>query len=340
MTPKKIFLTVDTECHDIRKVNQYFYGDVKGQHYGVQKILELAKQHDIVVNFFVDVVEAKKYGNDHIQAVVDLINAYGQPVFFHLHPDYLSGDSRTFLWEYSYQEQKEIIAEGLQYYKKFAPVNGRLVFRAGRYGVNSDTYKVLSELGTEVLDLSYIYDGRKMCKISADDLKTANRPVALGTVLVLPNTRFIVFDYFGRKKCVGLDSADATFSEFREIVKNTKLSNLVYTMHSWNFIKKWFFLPNYVSGDEKMVKKFHKSVEWAKKQGFSFDSLDNFEFVEGQEDEVLNLCAGFGGKCKGVWNNFLRFQRIARLNKKYFVLYSVFYIVLFLCILRLLLLVV
>ncbi len=321
---KKIFLTVDTECHDINLVNQYIYGKKGEKEFGIVKILELAKEYNVPVNFFLDVGENRKYGKEFIREIVDIIHSYNQPVFFHLHPDYISGDStRTYLWEYSKEEQREIILKALEDYKSFVEIDDKLIFRAGRYGVNLDTYEILSELEFDVLDLSYLCNNNKMCKLDTKEIDSNNAPIKYKNVTLLPNTQFVGFDLFGKKKCIGLDSADATYSEFKSIIKKSRLNNIVFTMHSWNFIKKWFFLKNYIQGDRMMERKFRKSVEYARKHGYEFEDLRKFEF-RADEDELINLYKNNKVKC--LMNNFFRFQKIARLNKKYFVFYSVIYL--------------
>lgn len=325
---KKIYLTVDTECHNIDKVNQYIYGKVGNKEYGIVKILELAKEYKIPVNFFLDVGESRKYGREFIKNIVDTIHSYNQPVFFHLHPDYISNDSRTYLWEYSKEEQKEIILSALEDYKSFVDNGDKLVFRAGRYGVNLDTYDILSELGYDVLDLSYLCNNNKMCKIDTNEIQTMNAPTKYNNITILPNTQFVGFDLLGKKKCIGVDSSDATYSEFKKIIKNSNLKNIVFTMHSWNFIKKWFFEKEYIQGDRAMERKFRKSIVYARKCGYEFENLSNFQFGN-DKDELINFYSK--NKIGCVINNFFRFQKIARLNKKYFAFYTAFY----LCILTL-----
>ncbi len=330
---KTIYLTVDTECHDWEKVNLYIYGRKNGEDWGIKKILELAKKQGIPVNFFVDVGECRKYGDSFIEQMVALIHSYGQPVYFHLHPDYLSNDhTRTYLWEYSYEEKQKIISLALAEYRRFAMSQDKIIFRAGRYGVDNDVYEILSRQNIEILDLSYVYGARKMCHISEEDLHVKNCSTRYKEINILPNTRFIAFDYFGKKKCVGLDSADATFNEFKRFIQRTSLNNIVWTMHSWNFIRKWFFIPKYFQGDKAMVRKFQKSVKLAKQAGFSFGDLSDYVYKQ-EDDELLNLCEGFKGKMLGLFNNFVRFQKIARLNKKYFMIYFLAYLICFVALL-------
>lgn len=327
---KTIYLTVDTECHDIHNKNLYIDGYDGKEYWGIKKILELARQADIPVNFFLDVGESKEYGDDFIQEIVTTIHSYDQPVFFHLHPDYISGDhNRSFLWQYSFEEKKAIFKEALLIYEKFCGKNDRIVFRAGRYGVDAEFYEILQNEGRKILDLSYFSGSGKMCHISKEQIGVENKPTEFRNVMVLPNTRFVALDIFGVRRMIGLDSADATFNEFKRFLKYTKLNSLVWTMHSWNFIRKWFYAPGKFKGDETMVRKFKKSIHTARELGYTFGNLAEFE-ISDDNDEMVNLCKGADGKILSIVNNYLRFQKIGRLNKKYFVLYSIFYTVLLL----------
>ena len=321
---KKIYLTVDTECHDIDKANQYIYGKKGNKEFGIVKILELGKKYDVPVNFFLDVGECRKYGREFISDIVDIIRSYDQPIFFHLHPDYISDDhTRTYLWEYSEEEQRDIIKKALGDYASFVEVGDKLIFRAGRYGVNSTTYDILSGLECEVLDLSYLCNNNKMCKLDTSEVNTQNAAIKYKGVTLLPNTQFVGFDFLGRKKCIGLDSSDATYGEFKKIIKSSKLSNVVFTMHSWNFIRKWFFLNKYIQCDKAMERKFKKSVIFARENGYEFANLREYEFKK-EPDELINPYRK--NKISCILNNFLRFQKIARLNKKYFAVYSAIYL--------------
>lgn len=44
------FFTVDIECHDINKENQYIGGKKNDKEYDIGRILELCKQYGIPVN--------------------------------------------------------------------------------------------------------------------------------------------------------------------------------------------------------------------------------------------------------------------------------------------------
>lgn len=317
---RRIYLTVDTECHDIAKINQYIYGYKGGDAFGVPKILEVAKKLDVPVNFFLDVCECMRYGDQYIEDIVNLIHQYNQPIWFHFHPNYVSGDdNRSFLWQYSEDEQRQLFKKGLSVYQRFCGKKDRLVFRAGRYGVNSSTYKILKEFEIAVLDLSYFSHSAKMCKLPTDELKTLNVPVQYEGVTLLPNSTYIGFDYLKKSHAFILNVAMTPYNEFRRFICQTKLNNVVYTMHSWDFIRKWFFANDYIQGDKYVIERFRKCVKEARSRGFEFSSLADFEYKENEPDELINLCKGLGGSLMGLVNNFNRFFGIGRLTPKYFI---------------------
>ncbi len=321
---KQIFITVDTECHDIERINQYIYGEYKSGECGLKRILELGKEQEIPINFFFDIGECKRYGDEYALKIVNLIHSYNQPIFFHFHPNYISDDDkRTYLWEYSKEEQEKYYKEALDIYTRFCGEKDRLIFRAGRYGVEPQFYDILNEYHNCVLDLSYFNGNMKMCRLPKEEVNTINKPVIYKGVTILPNTTYIGFDYFGKKASFILNCANTTHDEFKSLIDRTNLSNLVYTMHSWDLMKKWFFNTKFVTLDKHVEKRLKKNIKYAKKKGFSFGNLNNCSCNVEDNDEQLNLCKGFWGKIKGLFNNYVRFWIIGRLNKKYFLFYLI-----------------
>lgn len=321
---RRIYLTVDTECHDINKVNLYIYGRKGSDAFGVPKILEVAKELDIPVNFFLDVCECMRYGNQYMEDIVNLIHNYNQPIWFHFHPNYVSGDdNKSFLWQYTEDEQRKLFREGIEVYQKYCGKQDRLIFRAGRYGVNPTTYKILKEFGIEVLDLSYFSHSEKMCKLPTGDVNVLNIPVIYEGVTLLPNSTYIGFDYLNKFHAFILNVAMSPLNEFRRFINQTKLNDVVYTMHSWDFIRKWYFTGDYLQGNKRVIKRFRKCVSIARSKGFVFSSLADFEYKENQQDELINLCSGVKGGLLGLYNNFIRFYAVGRLNPKYYRLYVI-----------------
>lgn len=333
---KKIYLTVDTECHDIKRHNQYIEGIVNGKPYGLEKILMLCEELKIPVNIFFDMCEYREYGEEYAKNIIALVKKYNQTLCFHMHPDYISGDkSRSFLWQYNYDEKKDIIEKGFADYEK---LTGEMadIFRVGRYGADEEMYKIFEESGFNLTELSYCSYTPKMCHVTNEQTGTYNAPVRYHNQLLLPNTRFKAFSLFGREKYINLDTNDSTYNEFSRFINKTELENVTLTMHSWNFIDKYFFNKNYVGGNKRAVKKFKKMVLAAQKAGFEFCSLrETPPTLDSIKDERIDLCKGFSGKLQMLGNNFVRFQKIAKLNKKYFLVYAAFYSLLILLIILL-----
>lgn len=328
---KKIYITIDTECHDIEHPDRHIWGRTPtGRYYGVKKILEIAKDLDIRLNFFVDIAECKRYGVEFIKSITDLITDYNQSVYIHLHPNYISGDEgRSFMWQYSSEEQKAIFKEAMEYYNQLFPNKKCRSFRIGRYGANPSMYDALEEaMGDGIIDFSFSAYSSKMCHIEQSVIGSHNRISKYKNTFVFPNTRYRCFRLGKISRYLNLDTAESTIGEFKKVLDENNLPFVTLTMHSWNFIKKWFFINSRVWGDKGNIKKFYKMVEYAKANGYEFGDIEeDYELLTStqNEDQTFDLCSTRWGQIRAFWYNFLRFQNTARLTKKYFVFYGVLY---------------
>ena len=325
---KRIFITVDTECHNGALENNYIWGDVKGTKYGIPMILEEGKRAGVPINFFFDMCEANRCGEEYATRIIDCIRSYDQPVYLHLHPNYVSGDDqKSYLWQYDYDEQKNILATSIAQYKRLTGKDSLDVFRAGRYSASRDMYRALAELGEHCLDLSYCYKNEKMCKLTYAESGTINAPTTFWGQTLLPNTRFICFDYLGKKRALNTDLREAQLGEIKSVLKNTD-GDVVFTIHSWHFFDRYFFTDK-IKGNKKQIKKFRKIIRFCKDNGWTFADLGKESFETSRVDEnIYNNCRTPWQKLKSLVYNFFRFQDTAKLNKKYFALYFAFYAVL------------
>ena len=324
-TPRKIYLTVDTECHHIEDLNQSIYGKTdKGEIFGIEKLFQLGNELKIPVNVFLDIPECHRYGDDHIRRIVDLADRYGHPVFLHVHPDYIGDPERKHLWEYTEEEQRQILKTALEDYERFCGPHSRIVFKAGAWGVNDTTYKVLRELlpeqEFEVVDVSYVYKSRRRCHLSAEEYGAANAARVYRGIQCLPNTTYIGYDYLGKQRATTLNVPNPNFGVFRDIIDKNTLHDITYAMHSWDFTKRWFFRPGRLAGDKAVVRNFIRCVKYAQSRGYVFENLNNFTVTEDQ-DQCINLCSGIVGKLKSMWYNYRSFAAIGRSYKKYAPLY-------------------
>ncbi len=331
---KKLFITVDTECHDIDNQDRYIWGQTSdGEYWGVKKILEIGKSENIPINFFVDIAEADRYGLDFIKSIVDLIQSYNQHIYMHLHPNYISGDeTRTYLWQYTSEEQKTILKRAHEIWKTLFPDVPCVAFRAGRYGVNAELYDYLKEeFGNGLIDLSYCAPGGKMCHLSKGEIGVDNGITEYKGIVLIPNTRYIALKPFPKVLYMNVDAAETCMGEFKQFIKKNKLSNAILTMHSWNFIKTFYFKKGFVGKDRSAERRFIRMVRYAKNNEYVFCDIMNDGITNDTndvKDQLIDLCDSFTGKIKSLWYNFVRFQRMARLSKKYLVVYSLFYCVL------------
>jgi hypothetical protein len=105
------------------------------------------------------------------------------------------------------------------------------------------------------------------------------------------------------------------------------LEIITCTMHSWNFIKKYFFSKKILFGNKQEIKKFKKVVNLIIKSGYTFCDIErDFNVdIKYKKDEIIDLCNGTKNLLFSYLSNFLRFQKIASLNRKYFLLYLFFY---------------
>ena len=322
---KKVFLTVDTECHDFQKLNRYIIGETPKGNYGLERLLKLGKELGVPVNVFLDIPECHPYGDEYIVTLISLVRKYEHPIYLHVHPDYIADPERKHFWEYTKEEQKDILRIAVSDYMRLCGNQEKVFFRAGAWGVNSETYEALSELQSEIglleiVDLSYIYKSRRRCRLSYEEYGAANACKKYNDIIVFPNTTYIGFDYFGKQRAIGLSVPDTCIGEFKKIINQNKLSNIIYSMHSWDFLKRWFFLPNKLTGDERRIRKFKQCIAYAKENGYMFEDLKNIDIFD-EEDQCINICTGIKGKISCLWYNYIRYAEIGRTYKKYAFLY-------------------
>jgi len=333
---KRIYVTVDTECHDINRQDRYIWGRTSnGEEYGLRKILELGKELNIPINFFVDIPEQKKYGKEFIKRIINLIHKYNQKAYVHLHPNYITGETeQTFFWKYTADEKRKILTETKELCKDLLTEEEQKVFRIGRYGADAEMYDVLVDVwGTDVLDLSYCYRSPKMCHLTESETQTKNAIKPFRKSFLFPNTRYIGLRIGHKERLLNLDASETSLGEFKDFINKNDVENITLTMHSWNFIRTYFFCKNYVWRDVRAVRKFQEMVVYAQSQGYTFSDLSESKkhlSISGR-DQVVDLCVTPWQQIKSFYYNFGRFSRTARLSPKWFMIYLIFYTLLLFC---------
>lgn len=235
---QKVMVSIDTEGPaGSDPVKHMIYGEAAdGHEYGIRYLMKLFSDRKIKGLFFVDIAEIGDYGEEKIGRVLKEIADGGHDIGVHVHPDHMGDLSRRYLWQYTQEEQYEIIARCTDFYEK---VLGKrpLSFRAGRYGADNHTLQVLDKLGYKY-DMSLFYASR-YCKI--DPPVTWNRVISCGNngLKEVPVTTFrsLTTPFYSRNDQI--DSGNIP-SEFRRCIRAIIATNSVDVVsmffHSFQFL--------------------------------------------------------------------------------------------------------
>lgn len=160
----RTIITVDVEAHrGSDPVSSFIWGKTaNGEEYGLKKMCDIFSEYGYKAIFFVDFAECFDYGEKKIKEVVDYLKTTPHHIGVHIHPDHMADRKRQFLFQYTYDEQYNIIKKCTDLFFKFVG-EAPLAFRAGKYSANRDTLSILSKLGYEY-DFSEFY-GNPWCGI-------------------------------------------------------------------------------------------------------------------------------------------------------------------------------
>ena len=316
----KIFITVDVECHELAKRNLYLDGKIRNEYWGLEKILQLGKEKNVPINFFLDVVECHVYGDDFVKEIIDQIHSYGQKIYFHIHPNFIVQGGHHLFWQYSLEEQKELLQQGIADYERLVGRKCK-VMRTGGYCTDQNLYDALNAVTDgSILDISHCKDYRH----SHYNSPVNNALHFNGKVPVLPNTRYIGFKFLGKKKYVNLDIAGSRLNEMKRVLKYKELPYMICTMHSWNLFKQMFYIPQTMRPAKDTCRKMDRFIDYARLSGWEFSDFEESLTQVGADVEI--------DLCKTPWytfvswiNTFIRMQGAARTNIKYFCCYAAFY---------------
>lgn len=238
---KQILITCDTEVGELHAGRAdafeiFIEGEVQSREVGVKLINDLASEYDATVEHFVDVYPYERYYECKFERLCSDIIHGGHGVNLHTHPSGRYDKNRKFMWQYSADEQTEIINFGKQKIKEWIGIDV-LAHRAGGYGANDDTIQALNFNGI-FIDSSFFYKN-KNCKINYDYINKASEK---NGVLQLPVT---VYEKQKRYSFIKTKSSFQKFdfrygSSANEILKaiDTMPENyiIVLFLHSFNFL--------------------------------------------------------------------------------------------------------
>lgn len=138
---------------------RYVWGRSASGEFALPRNLQILNEHGLVGVFFVEPLFSLRFGARYLDTIVGLIQAAGQDVQLHIHPEWVDEiapplienclSKRQHLTQYSLAEQTELIRRAAA---ALGAATGRPVsaFRSGGYSVNRDTYSALAAVGVAI----------------------------------------------------------------------------------------------------------------------------------------------------------------------------------------------
>ena len=328
---QKVIVTIDTEGHKgSDPIDKLIWGNTKDGKFGIERIMDEFEKIGARILFFLDFAEAWDYGKDNVKDVADCILSRGHDIGVHIHPDHMADRSRLFLWEYTYEEQEQIIKKCTDLYEKIV---GRkpLSFRAGKYGANRDTLEILSNLGYRY-DFSEYY-GQKWCGITP--AITVNSPVKYRNLVEFPVTMHRSLKFLSYSRYDKIDVESMLPGELRyaldQVTRQEFPVVVTLFLHSFSLME-WAQNPdNPVSSTEK-INKLQEAIQ-------SIAGNDSLEVIGEADLEAITpvdekkaqesmIC--WQSLPKGVYYSYQKLKFIARRNRKARILLLIVWIVMIL----------
>ncbi len=135
---------------------RYVYGSSPTSGYALPRTLEMLDEHGLKGVFFVEPLFAARFGIAPLREIVGLIQAAGQDVQLHLHPEWQDearvplianhARKRQHLFMYDVDEQTALIGHGIRLLRE-AGVDAVRAFRAGSFACGAATFEALARNG-------------------------------------------------------------------------------------------------------------------------------------------------------------------------------------------------
>ena len=242
-----VVITIDVESPQTplftgRISTSLFDPVVNGQRWGYSRILRILSRFGLKGVFFVNCYESALWGKPVMQEMCREIAEEGHEIGLHIHPACSYDPSRLHLWQYSGEEQVQIVTDGLKMFAQWLPGYKIAAHRAGAYGINRNSFHALSVNGI-LVDSSMFY-GHENCKVHWSQ----NRVFEKDGLLEIPVTGFFrekIFR-FGRtvvgksRKFIKTDINCCSFDElvsFAEQARTYEFAVMNLFLHSYSFLR-------------------------------------------------------------------------------------------------------
>lgn len=313
---KPVIVTVDTEGHVGRDpVRHLMLGQTEEGSFGVEYIMDVFDAVGARVLFFVDMAAAWEYGQAEVAQVVRRILARNHDVGVHIHPDHMADPNRPFLWQYSRQEQYEIIKSCTELYTRIVGRPPRS-FRAGKYGADRNTLDILCELGYQY-DFSQFYH-QKWCGIQPP--LTINSPRRYGSLTEFPVTmhQSVRLGRWCREDKLDVEQMISGELEYAlsQIAALPCATVTTLFVHSFSALR-WLPCPDTPEPDEKKCRRLeHAAAYVADSADFCYISEDALADVSFREEDAMASAIRWRSNLRGMWYTYQKAKAIAGRNKK------------------------
>lgn len=286
-------LTVDTEALPKRAseghVTRLIWGEHEKGTAGVREMCAAADDVNSKLTFFVDACGA--YAQiDEVAAVVRWLDAAGQDVQLHAHPEYLPEQfwkAHGFKYQPRFLNQygAEKAAFTIKHFGKFiSDLTGKPLraFRAGSFRWNADTVRSLAEAG---IPLSFNNSMRALADGQCIYSEPTNQPYlwSNGIIEVPVTERHVALPIIGKSWWQKFQFPVGDFlgnRPWRVLRPYTTGGNdasfLVLLLHSWSLLY-WDKNGHAVYRDDKRVEDFHKLMRRLSKD---YDIITTAEFLD------------------------------------------------------------
>lgn len=301
---QKILVSIDTEGPDGKyPVEHLIYGQASdGKEYGINYLMDIFDEYHIKALFFVDIAEAWNYGTDKIRKVLLDIEQRGHDVGVHIHPDHMADKNRKYLWQYSYEEQNRIISKCTDFYVETLKRMPKS-FRAGRYGANMDTLKIIGDLGYQY-DMSEFY-ANKRCGIKPELTCNKIKKVDECGIIEVPVTTYksIQIKKYQRFDKIDTSMSPLEFNKIFDLIISTKEVDVVsYFVHSFSLLD-WRKDPDNPIYEKASEKKMRCHLKKMLDEGAGcfisendLDSINTFSeqmgFIDASKSSISYFCYG------------------------------------------------
>jgi hypothetical protein len=287
-----VFITVDTEHsiggafgdRNLRPVGneKRVWGKMGAKSFGIPLIMDIAESYGIHLTFFVEVLNKYYFGEEETKEVCEYILNRGHDVQLHLHPCYLNFTLNNplekkysdFIGAYSSEKQIELIGEAVEILIRDG-VPTPIAFRAGCFGANEETLRVLRAVGL-LIDSSY--NKAYLGDTCLFDNYQINDLTYLNGIWEFPVTNFVESIKIRPKRLKPLDINGVSFQEMKFALNQAKESgpyNITIILHSFSFIQPYDLQYKVIKPRSHVIRRFQKLCYFLK-QNSEFFQVKNF----------------------------------------------------------------